>query len=77
MLWNENWQYMVNYFINNVSLDNLWCCCNVDKLREDNNDVTLVVLEYSDKIHQAALCTFLVYKRQCHNMSPRQGQYIP
>ena len=28
-------------------------------LRKDNNDVTLVVLEYSDKIHRVALlCTF-------------------
>ena len=36
---------------NNVNLDNLWHCCNVDKLREDNNGVTLMVLKYSDKIH--------------------------
>ena len=28
-------------------------------LRVDNNDVKLIVLEYSDKIHRAALlCTF-------------------
>ena len=35
---------------NNVNLDNLRHCCNVGKLREDNNDVTLLV-GYSDKIH--------------------------
>ena len=43
---------------NNVNIDNLRHCCNVGKLREDNNDVTLLV-GYSDKIHRAALlCTF-------------------
>ena len=38
--------------------NNLRHCCNVDMSRDDNIDVTLAVLEYSDKIHLAALCTF-------------------
>ena len=30
-------------------------CCNVGILREDNNDAILLVLEYSDILHRAAL----------------------